>query len=366
MKPKKAYRLWKRGKYFAYRLPGMKTWKTTEETTKTDAEIFVVDLLRKGKSRTTMTLKQYAEPYFKYEECPHIRRLLDEGKSYTRRTAQQNRGWLEKQVLKDEIANKLLAEITRADLIDFRSRLRQKLGEKRNTVNKVMGVVKTIFKEAVFREDLQSDPTAGIGNIKEDRTPPDTFNLAELQLLFPVDTLGPWAGLEDHACFLITASTGMRRGEVLALRWEQLHVDEGYILVDRAWKDAQTEGKPKWEHVRTARIVLFQDRVEKRLQELKEKSVFTAQSDYVFCDPAGNPRGFTWWKKHFKAAMDTFDPETKRRLSPHGLRHLLATILRVNGKDPALIRASLGWYQERTQERYEHISGEDLSVLDIE
>jgi integrase len=221
------------------------------------------------------------------------------------------------------------------------------------------------FKEALFQEDIQSDPTAGIGNIKEHRRPPDTFSLQELQLLFPIESLGPWEDLEDNSCFLIAAATGMRRCEILALRWEQIHVNDGYILVDRAWKDAQTEGKPKWEHVRTARIVLFRVRVKQRLDELKEKFVYIGPTDYVLCDAAGNPRGFTWGKKHFAKAMGNFNPDAERKLSPHVLRHSLATILRINGQDPAFIRASLGWYQERTQQRYEHIGAEHLVAMDI-
>ena len=79
----------------------MKTWKSTGKTTRTDADRFVINLLREGKEPSKQTLKQYVDPFFDYERCPHIRRLLDEGKSYTRRTAKQNRGWPKKHVLVD-------------------------------------------------------------------------------------------------------------------------------------------------------------------------------------------------------------------------------------------------------------------------
>ena len=214
----------------------MRQWVSTGKTTRTEAERFAVNLIRdkkdqekkKKQEKSELTFKQYADPFFKYDECPHIRRLLDERKNYTRRTAKQNRGWLKTYVLEDEIVAMLLSEITRDDLLNFRSRLCKQLGEKINTVNKVMSVVKTIIKEAVYREILEMDPTSMIGNIKEDRRPPDTFTLEELQLLFPVETVGPWETIEDHTCFLVAASTGMRRGEVLALRWEQIHIDAGY------------------------------------------------------------------------------------------------------------------------------------------
>ena len=130
----------------------------------------------------SVTFEQYADPLFDYDRCPHIHRLLDEGKSYTRRTALQNRVWVTSYVLYDGLAGMPLAEIFQADLIYFRSRIRKKLGEKRKTVNKVMGVVNTIFKEALYWENLEKDPTSGIGSIKEDRRPPDAFGLEDLQL----------------------------------------------------------------------------------------------------------------------------------------------------------------------------------------
>lgn len=51
-----------------------------------------------------------------------------------------------------------------------------------------------------------------------------------------------------------------------------------------------------------------------------------------------------------KAGID----RVSRNLKPHSFRHSLNTILRDAGKDPAKIRAALGWEQERTQDGYTH------------
>jgi hypothetical protein len=37
------------------------------------------------------------------------------------------------------------------------------------TVNKALGIVKEIFREALYREEITHDPTAGVGKIKENR-----------------------------------------------------------------------------------------------------------------------------------------------------------------------------------------------------
>lgn len=274
-------------------------------------------------------------------------------------------------MLPDPLAARLLGEIRRADLVDFRSRLLKRLGGKQNTANKCMGVLKVIFREAVYREDLHTDPTAGLGNIRYQERQPDTFTLPELQLLFPAATLGPWRDLEEHALFLLVAACGLRRGEVLVLRWGQLQIKDGFITVDRAWKGPAGEGTPKSGYARTARIVLFRDRVERRLEEWREHVLLTYRrpiepTDYVFADYRGEPRGLSWFGKRFRIAMQSFDPSGERHLTPHGLRHSLATLLRAAGKDPVLVRASLGWASEAVQARYEHLRPEDLAALEIE
>ena len=45
-RPKKAYRLWKRGKRYYYKLPGMADWRSTGFERKTDAENFLVEQLK--------------------------------------------------------------------------------------------------------------------------------------------------------------------------------------------------------------------------------------------------------------------------------------------------------------------------------
>jgi hypothetical protein len=136
-----------------------------------------------------MTLKEYANLYYIWETCPHVRRLLDEKKSIGKRHVRIQRGVMEKQIFPDEIVNMKISDIKRADIIDFRSRLLAKnLGGR--TVNMIIGILKTIFKEAFYREEIDRDPTAGIGLIKYRKKEAGIFIIPELKMLFPVDSIG--------------------------------------------------------------------------------------------------------------------------------------------------------------------------------
>ncbi len=340
------------------------TGKELKWQAKQEAEKF---LAKKKSHNTELRLRQYADPFYDWDHCPHIRRLLDERKTIHRRYARACRGWLKKYVFEDPIAAKPLAELTRADIIDFRSRLLQKLPDKINTVNKVMGTLKTVLKEAMIREDIERHPTFGVGNIKENRQRPGIFTLPEFQLMFPTETLGHWKSLQDHTCFLLAASTGMRRGEILALRWRDLELEDGFVRVERAWKDVAEEGLPKWENRRSVPFLLFKDRIISRLKELREASIRVGPDDLVFCYPSGERLGNTWWKNRFVAAMKNAEIDrVARRLSPHSFRHSLNTLLRDAGKDPAKIRQVLGWRQERVQDGYTHFDIEHFQDLRLD
>lgn len=263
---------------------------------------------------------------------------------------------IEKHLINDAIAQLPLRYIKRKDLLDYRSRLLIKLSEA--TANKVMKAVKTIFKEALLREDIERDPTVGIGMVSYESTETGIFTMEEIVDLFPPDSLGPWKDIYDYTCFLLAATTGMRRSEILALKWKNISFDKSFINIIEAWKDRYEIGKPKWNKTR---IVPISNRTKESLLKLREESHTKEDDDLVFCYANGKRFGGTWWQKRFRNAMDRakIDYET-RHLKPHSFRHTLNTLLRNAGQDPAKIRAALGWSGEAIQENYTHWQIEHL------
>ena len=64
--------------------------------------------------------------------------------------------------------------------MDLRNRLRaKKNGSQTNTVNKVIATVKTILSEATFRQDIDSNPGADVGNVKYQQLERGTFTVEE-------------------------------------------------------------------------------------------------------------------------------------------------------------------------------------------
>jgi integrase len=287
---RRPYYLIKRGEFWYYRLNRESgliesdecTWHTTGCQNRKDAGHFLEDLLVDGRYTDTpakyQTFRQYAGSYFDWDSCPHIRRLREEGKSITRRHAKIQRQRLQKHILPDTFSNKRLSEITRADVLDLRSKLLAKCSPA--TVNKAIGIVKVIFREALYREEINRDPTAGVGRIKERIKERGIFTGEELRALFTDYGYGPWQDIRDYTCFYLAAVTGLRRGEILALRWRHINFELRVLTVSEAWKGGQEIGPPKWEHNRLVPLSL---RTIDKLYKLQAASIRLDPDDFVFC-----------------------------------------------------------------------------------
>ena len=64
------------GRYWYYKTPEMQAFKTTGETSKAMAKHFVTQLIQRAVAGNPNPLfKDYAEPFFDWDRCPHATRL---------------------------------------------------------------------------------------------------------------------------------------------------------------------------------------------------------------------------------------------------------------------------------------------------
>ena len=359
---KRPYYLKRRGDFWYYRLnpeSGLVigenlNYCTTGCRTRAAAEAFMADLL--GLDRETPTFRQYAEPFFIWGICPHVRRVLEETGRFTRRHARIQRGRLENHVFTDPIALKRLSEITRADIFDLRSRLLERCSPA--TTNKVIDIVKIVLREAVLREEIASDPTELVRRVRHKKRERGIFTVEELKGLFPDHGYGPWKDAIGYTCFFLAAVSGARRGELLVLRWR--HVDSiGRCLnITDAWKGRDEIGGTKSGR---NRIVPLSSRMIGKLDNLRMDSLHVQPDDFLFCYDDGSRVGETWWHGRFKRALQQAQlVPGDRWLSPHSFRHTINTIVRDAGHDPAKIRAVLGWMDEEIQDNYTHWEAKHL------
>jgi integrase len=125
------------------------------------------------------------------------------------------------------------------------------------------------------------------------------FTREEMKRLFPagVEEFGPWRDLAAKTCFLLAATTGMRRNEARALRWQNVDLAGRVLRVHEAFKGQKRPGAPKWERLRETRLT---NGVARHLAALRRDE---EDSDPVFHHPTGQVVGTEWWETCFNEAL---------------------------------------------------------------
>ncbi|WP_439624731.1 tyrosine-type recombinase/integrase [Gemmata sp.] len=246
-----------------------------------------------------------------------------------------------------------------------------------NTAERERITLLQFYKWAVRHEYLAASPAAGLAPIKggEDRPPFRTAaeierviargGLTDEERLDLWDTLylGPpeIAGLltvvranaaADHAFLLyaIPAYTGMRRGEVLRLRWVDVDLDEGYVSAR-----SRKQSRRKRETVR--RIVLHPE-LKAELLAWRETR---PRGQFVVCEPDGtgpinNDRANrVFWQPMRGTPWCLDNGRDLFKLGFHTYRHSFASNLAAAGVDQRVIDEFMGHTTEAMRKRYRHL-----------
>lgn len=130
---------------------------------------------------------------------------------------------------------------------------------------------------------------------------------------------GALADLE-RALYLTAAMTGLRQGELLALRWMDVDWQAFKIRVRQSYVRGEY-GAPKSK--RSSRAVPMADVVARELELLFQRSVYQGDRDLVFAHPfTGNPLDRSKVTKRFKRVLKRAGV---RELRFHDLRHTFGT-----------------------------------------
>jgi integrase len=137
------------------------------------------------------------------------------------------------------------------------------------------------------------------------------------------DVLGP----TDHALYTTAAMTGLRQGELVALRWRDIDWPAGVVRVRRSYSRGEW-GTPKSR--RSSRAVPLADRVAAELDEHFRRSAYRADDSLVFCHPqSGDPYDASHLRHRFYGAMTAAGMGERRGrkggITFHSLRHTFGT-----------------------------------------
>lgn len=166
-----------------------------------------------------------------------------------------------------------------------------------------------------------------------------------------------------HLVYLLLGLVGLRRGEVVALRWTDVDLNAGFLRVEQsAVKVAGRSllGPPK--SASGSRAVALDDETCRRLQwhacrqrlELLRQDGQIRTSELVFTTPQGDPLDPSYVSRHFDRLIARHE---LKRIRLHDLRHTSASIGLASGESLLEVSRRLGHSSITiTADIYSHIS----------
>lgn len=231
-----------------------------------------------------------------------------------------------------------------------------------STVHGAHVTLRRMLRLAVQRNKLTRNP-AGADSM--DAPPPGTSEVEPLATEDWRKVLAVAPQVENPARYTVALAIGLRQGEALGLRWEDLDLDTGMLRVRqilfRLPKKGLQFGSPKTEKskrdiVLPAQLVAELKAHRKAQNELRlAAGDFWKDHDLVFThrdgrpiDPSDDRRR---WKKLLKLAGVA-------PIKLHAARHTAATLLLLEGVDSRVVMDIMGWSQISTASNYQHAVSE--------
>lgn len=253
----------------------------------------------------------------------------------------------------------------------------QSNGSAAGTAHHVHRTIRAALNEAVRRGHLAQNPAVLAKAPKLSEQEVEPYDLEEIRRLLKVAS-----ERRNGARWVVALALGLRQGEALGLKWEDVDLEQGTLRVRR------NRQRPKYEHgcggtcgrkagfcpqrqqkraetgdtkSRAGRrtiglpepvIRLLEAHREQQETERKEARQLWHDKGYVFTKPNGEPLNpntdYREWKELLRLAG-------LRDARLHDARHTAATVLLILGVPTPTVMDIMGWSSATMAKRYQHV-----------
>jgi integrase len=250
-----------------------------------------------------------------------------------------------------------LKKITRHMYQSYINTLSQKFS--RNYIDSIHTTGNMIFKHAIRKDLLSRNPTEGfvmpkkqetVEEIEEESIQEKFLELGELKSFL---TITKEHGLYmDYLSFVTLAYTGLRLGELLALKWSDIDFTKKTLRITKTYynpNNGQTGYQlltPKTKKsVRTISLdedlimLLKKHRLEQRAIKMKQRMVYQ-DNNFIFAENTGHPRNMKQVINRLNRLLKRLDID--KHITPHSFRHTHTSLLIEAGAGVKEIQERLG------------------------
>ena len=221
------------------------------------------------------------------------------------------------------------------------------------TKTKIRNLMSALFSHAIRYEWAATNPITPVRTSAKRLRTPDILTPEEFQALLLE------LSQRERVMVMLDGSTGLRRGELIALRWRDIDFELMQANVTHSiWRNV--EGDTKTEASR--KPVPLHPLVIEELKQWKRTSLYRTDEDYLF--PSVQKNGSQPMqpdmilKRHIRPALERIG--VKKQIGWHSFRHGLATMLRQKGVDIKTAQELLRHANSRiTQDIYQQAVSEE-------
>lgn len=247
------------------------------------------------------------------------------------------------------IGKKKLSKIGTFDLVQLFHDIGEERHLKPGTLQKYKNCISNIFNRAIEWKIIPNNPAAGVHASKGIHTSKEAFDEQEMNYILECSKK---EDLYWHAAVRLALELGMRRGEIVALEWNQIDFNKKIITIKQSMTlnqrsdDRRTLKGTKTDRWRTVPMSDELAELLKALSKEKKKEMAGMAELYhggkhffVITDETGQPFRPDSISKRWRRFRMKYHI---RELSFHSLRHTSATWLLNRGVSPKVIQERLG------------------------
>jgi integrase len=303
----------------------------------------------KLKPRTAGTVSEYLDRWLKAKKPNVAARTLRRWES------------LAKNQVKPHIGAKLLRDVKPRDLRTLYADL-QATGLSGTTIHKVHSLLNMAFRQALIDADIPINPCSAVAAPKTDTPEASALDEKQAKALLAALTDSPL-----YVPVLVALDCGLRRGELLALSWEDTDLEGGTIVVRGAVEEDGRNVEIRATKTRRVRVVRLTRRATAALAEHRKTQaalrlvLANRWADQALVFPAtdehrGKLAGRIWRPSSFSRVFREQTRAAGFTIGLHALRHTQATVMLRAGVPARVVADRLGHSTTNlTTDTYSHV-----------
>lgn len=204
----------------------------------------------------------------------------------------------------------------------------------RGTKAKIRNIMSALYSHAIRWEWADKNPITSVRQSAKRQRVPD--------ILLPEEIVAILDKLPEplRTAVELDAFTGLRRGELIGLQWQDIDFQDLVIHVRRS-VFLMVHGSTKTEA--SAKDVPLDAELAKSLKRFRASSPYKGDTDWVFASARMKGKQPLWpdslWRRYGKPAVKA--AKVAKRVAYHTFRHTFGTLLNANGENPKVVQELL-------------------------